>query len=81
MARYRFYCTNGLQCVLDTIGCEIRRPARLPETARAAADHVMATLALQTDWQDWQVSVHDLSGRRVFVQSSLSQKECVTHAA
>lgn len=67
MARYRFHCTNGLECVFDTIGKEIRLPDRLPGKARGVAEALMVTLDDGTDWREWQVSVHDLRGRNVLV--------------
>ncbi|MCJ2079556.1 hypothetical protein MKK68_28660 [Methylobacterium sp. E-016] len=65
MARYRFHCTNGLECVVDTVGKDIRLPDRLPAKARGVAEALMVTLDGQTDWAEWQVSVHDLKGRKV----------------
>ncbi|MDP4024342.1 hypothetical protein Q8W71_17075 [Methylobacterium sp. NEAU 140] len=69
MARYRFHCTNGLECVLDPVGRDIRVPERLPERARAVAQGVMTTLGGRPDWRDWQVTVHDRTGRRVLLQA------------
>ena len=60
MAKYRFHCTNGLECVFDARGTEVRATARLVD--------VRQSLANRTDWAEWRVSVHDLSGRRVLVQ-------------
>jgi hypothetical protein len=68
MARYRFHCTNGLECVFDARGADIRAAGRLPLRARRVAVDVMRSLSDRTDWSEWQVSVHDLSGRRVMVQ-------------
>ena len=69
MARYRFHCTNGLECVLDTVGREIRLPERLPQKAREVADGIMARLGgTGADWGEWQVTVHDLRGQRLLVQ-------------
>ncbi|TXN75255.1 hypothetical protein FV228_04260 [Methylobacterium sp. WL18] len=68
MARYRFHCTNGLECVFDVRGAEIRAAGRLTVRARRVAADVMRSLSDRTDWSDWRVSVHDLSGRRVLVQ-------------
>lgn len=68
MARYRFHCTNGYECVLDAKGKDIRAPARLPSQAQQVAHEVMRTHGEQTDWSDWNVTVHDLKGRRVLVQ-------------
>jgi hypothetical protein len=68
MARYRFHCTNGLECVFDAVGNDIRLPERLPRWAEQVAQRVMCSLDDQQDWSQWHVSVHDLSGRRVLVQ-------------
>lgn len=68
MARYRFHCTNGLECVFDARGAEIRAAGHLTVRARRVAADVMRSLSDETDWSDWQVSVHDLTGRRVLVQ-------------
>ncbi|GEL44747.1 hypothetical protein MEX01_53380 [Methylorubrum extorquens] len=68
MARYRFHCTNGLECVFDAVGNDIRIPERLPRRAEEVAQSVMRSLDDQEDWSQWHVSVHDLSGRRVLVQ-------------
>ncbi len=68
MARYRFHATNGLECVFDTRGKDIRMPERLVRRAGEVAQQVMRSLNDRADWSDWHVSVHDLSGRRVLVQ-------------
>ena len=68
MARYWFHCTNGLECVFDARGADIRAAGRLPLRARRVAVDVMRALSDRTDWSEWQVSVHDLTGRRVMVQ-------------
>ncbi|MBA9066211.1 hypothetical protein GGQ91_005638 [Methylobacterium fujisawaense] len=68
MAKYRFHCTNGLECVFDARGTEVRAAARLVDRARKVASDVRQSLANRTDWAEWRVSVHDLSGRRVLVQ-------------
>jgi hypothetical protein len=68
MARYRFHCTNGLECVFDARGMEVRASSRLIERARQVAADVRQSLANRSDWSDWRVSVHDLTGRRVLVQ-------------
>ena len=68
MTRYRFHCTNGLECVFDAVGNDIRLPERLPRRAEQVAQSVMRSLDDQEDWSQWHVSVHDLSGRRVLVQ-------------
>ena len=67
MARYRFHCTNGYECVLDAKGAEVRQPRRLTDRARRVARTVMGSDA-RTDWSQWQVTVHDLKGRRVLLQ-------------
>ena len=73
MAKYRFHCTNGLECVLDATGGDIRAPDRLTGRARRVAERVMRSGDMgspdgPTDWSQWHVSVHDLKGRRVLVQ-------------
>lgn len=68
MARYRFHATNGLECVFDARGKDIRVPERLIRRAGEVAHEVMRSLDDRADWSDWHVSVHDLSGRRVLVQ-------------
>ncbi|MGH1570685.1 DUF6894 family protein [Methylobacterium sp. P31] len=68
MARYRFHCTNGLECVFDARGTEVRATSRLIARARQVAADVRLSLANRTDWSEWRVSVHDLTGRRVLVQ-------------
>jgi hypothetical protein len=68
MARYRFHCTNGLECVFDVQGRDVRAPARVLAHARRVAIDVRHRLAGQTDWSEWRVSVHDLAGRRVLLQ-------------
>jgi hypothetical protein len=68
MARYRFHCTNGLECVFDAVGDDIRAPERLSRRAEQVAQNIMRGLDAQEDWSQWHVSVHDLSGRRVLVQ-------------
>ncbi|MFC6048669.1 DUF6894 family protein, partial [Methylobacterium hispanicum] len=44
MARYRFHCTNGYECVFDAEGADVRAPARLAERARRVAQGVMRDL-------------------------------------
>ena len=68
MAMYRFHCTNGLECVLDATGGDVRAPDRLDGRARRVAERVMRSLDGPTDWSQWHVSVHDLKGRRVLVR-------------
>jgi hypothetical protein len=67
MARYRFHCTNGLECVFDAIGEDIRVPERLTRRATQVARDVMRSLDDQADGSEWHVSVHELSGRSVLV--------------
>ncbi|ACA18164.1 conserved hypothetical protein [Methylobacterium sp. 4-46] len=72
MARYRFHCTNGAECVLDTVGAEVRAPARLTARAAETARAVMGALGERADWSQWRVSVHDLTGRRVLTRPFLA---------
>ncbi len=72
MARYRFHATNGLECVFDARGKDIRVPERLARRADEVALEVMRSLNDRADWSDWHVSVHDLSGQRVLVQPFVS---------
>ena len=75
MARYRFHATNGLECVFDARGKDIRVPERLVRRAGEVAQAVMRDLDDRTDWSDWHVSVHDLTGRRVLVQPFVAGAE------
>ncbi|MDR7040178.1 hypothetical protein J2X36_004959 [Methylobacterium sp. BE186] len=68
MARYRFHCTNGTECVFDARGVVVRRPDALGARARRVADGVMRSLGRRADWAEWRVTVHDLTGRRVLLQ-------------
>ncbi len=72
MARYRFHCTNGRECVFDAVGNDIRAPHRLVRRAEAVARDVMRSLGAGGDWAEWHVTVHDLRGRRVLVRPFLS---------
>ena len=81
MARYRFHCTNGLECVFDARGTEVRAATRLVDRARKVASDVRQSLANRTDWSEWRVSVHDLSGRRVLVQPFESAADRIKVAA
>ncbi|MGU3362797.1 DUF6894 family protein [Methylobacterium sp. M6A4_1b] len=72
MARYRFHCTNGRECVFDAVGNDIRAPHRLVRRAEAVARDVMRSLGEAGNWAEWHVTVHDLRGRRVLVRSFLS---------
>ncbi|WP_336492368.1 DUF6894 family protein [Methylobacterium nigriterrae] len=75
MARYRFHCTNGHECVLDVEGADVRAPARLASRARQVARTVMRSLDDGADWSGWRVTVHDLKGRRVLLQPFPSAQE------
>lgn len=75
MARYRFHCTNGYECVFDAKGAEVRAPGRLVDRARRVAQDVMRDLDARTDWSEWRVTVHDLKGRRVLLQPFPGGKE------
>ena len=68
MARYRFHCTNGSDCVFDAQGTDIRVPARLVNRAQQVAREVMDRHEDQADWSDWRVMVCDLQGRPVLHQ-------------
>lgn len=81
MARYRFHCTNGLECVFDAVGNDIRAPERLNRRAEQVALSVMRSLDDQEDWSQWHVSVHDLSGRRVLVQPFMADAGELNQAA
>ena len=68
MARYRFHCTNGSECVFDAAGQETRRSEQLASRAHQVACAVMGRLGPEADWSEWRVSVHDLNGRQVHIQ-------------
>ncbi|AWN47451.1 hypothetical protein DK419_14935 [Methylobacterium terrae] len=68
MTRYRFHCTNGSECILDAEGTLLRGPAALGRHARQVAAAAMRSLGADADWTEWRVSVHDLTGRRVWVE-------------
>jgi hypothetical protein len=68
MARYRFHCTNGHECLFDATGAELPLPASLANRAKQVAREAMRTLADRVDWSDWRVAVCDLKGRRVLLQ-------------
>ncbi len=68
MPRYRFHCTNGAECVLDTVGADVRAPDRLATRAAQIAREVMRTVSDHTEWSHWRVTVHDFAGRRVLLQ-------------
>ena len=67
MARFRFHCTNGSDCVFDAQGTDIPVPARLVDRAQQVARDVM-DIEDQTDWSDWRVTVCDLQGQPVLCQ-------------
>ena len=68
MARYRFHCTKGRECLFDATGAELRLPASLADRAEQVAREAMRTVADRTDWSEWRVVVCDLKGRRVLLQ-------------
>ena len=68
MARYRFHCTNGSECVFDAKGTDIRVPSRLVDRAQEVARAVMDMHVDQADWSEWRVTVCDLQGRPVLLQ-------------
>ncbi len=85
MARYRFHCTNGTECLFDAKGAELRVPASLTSRAEQVARDVMRTLDdladwsradwSRADWSEWRVAVCDLNGRRVLLQPFVSAGE------
>ena len=75
MARYRFHCTNGHECLFDAGGAELRVPASLTSRAQQVARDVMRTLDDRADWSEWRVAVCDLKGRRVLLQPFVSAGE------
>jgi len=75
MARYRFHCTNGHECLFDAKGAELRVPASLTDRAQQVAQQAMRTLDDRTDWSEWRVAVCDLNGQRVLVQPFVSAGE------
>ncbi|MGE7413769.1 DUF6894 family protein [Methylobacterium tarhaniae] len=79
MTRYRFHCTNGSECILDAEGTLVRGPAALARRARAVAEATMRSLE-NGDWAEWRVSVHDLAGRRVWVEPFVT-RALVPHEA
>ena len=68
MARYRFHCTNGSECVFDAKETDIRVPSRLVDRAQQVAREVMRSLEDGADWSEWRVTVCDLQGRPVLRQ-------------
>lgn len=68
MARYRFHCTNGSECVFDGDGTDIRAAGQLRIRAEQVARRVMLTLGDRSDWSEWRVTVHDLNGRQVLLR-------------
>ncbi|GJD97987.1 DUF6894 family protein [Methylobacterium iners] len=81
MARYRFHCTNGLECVFDAKGSDIRVADRLRRRADQVARNVMQILEDRTDWSEWRVTVHDLKGRRVLLQPFVPSSDRATARA
>ena len=75
MARYRFHCTNGHECLFDATGAELRMPASLANRAQQVAREVMRTLEDRADWSEWRVAVCDLEGQRVLLQPFVSAGE------
>ena len=75
MARYRFHCTNGSDCVFDAKGTDIRVPGRLVNRAQQVATEVMDMHEDQTDRSDWRVTVCDLQGRPVLRQPFMGAAE------
>ncbi|SFV15270.1 hypothetical protein SAMN02799631_06069 [Methylobacterium sp. 174MFSha1.1] len=73
MTRYRFHYTNGSECILDAEGAPVRGPSALARRARAVAEAAMESLGAG-DWAEWRVSVHDLTGRRVWVEPFVTQE-------
>ncbi|MCF4127736.1 DUF6894 family protein [Methylobacterium sp. SyP6R] len=80
MTRYRFHCTNGSECVLDAEGSLVRSPMALARHARAVAEAAMRSLDVD-DWAEWRVSVHDLTGKRVWVEPFVTQDLSAEDAA
>ena len=72
MARYRFHCTSGSECVFDAQGTVIRVPSRLMDRAQQVARAVMDTNEDEADWSEWRVTVCDLQGRPVLRQPFVS---------
>lgn len=68
MTRYRFHCTNGCECILDAEGSLVRGPGALARRARQVAAAAMRSLDPGDDGAAWRVSVHDLTGRQVWVE-------------
>ena len=75
MARYRFHCTNGHECLFDARGAELRVPGSLTSRAQQVARDVLRTLDDRADWSEWRVAVCDLKGRRVLLQPFVSAGE------
>ena len=75
MARYRFHCTKGHECVADCEGEDIPFPTRLDVRARQVAQSLMRSFHDQRDWLKWHVTVHDLNGRQVLLQRFVSRAE------
>jgi hypothetical protein len=75
VARYRFHCTNGHECLFDATGAELRLPASLTDRAQQVAQQAMRTFDDRTDWSEWRVAVCDLNGQRVLLQPFVSAGE------
>ena len=75
MARYRFHCTNGTECLFDAKGAELHVPASLTSRAQQVAREAMRKLDDRADWSEWRVAVCDLNGQRVLLQPFVSAGE------
>lgn len=73
MTRYRFHCTNGSECILDADGTLLRGPDALARRARQVAAAALRSLGPGDDGAGWRVSVHDLTGRQVWVEPFVAQ--------
>ena len=75
MARYRFHCTNGYECLFDATGAELSLSASLTDRAQQVAQQAMRALDDRADWSAWRAAVCDLKGQRVLVQPFVSAGE------
>jgi hypothetical protein len=73
MARYRFHCTNGTECLFNANGAVLCVPASLANRAKQVAREVMRMLGDRVRLIGWRVAVCDLEGRRVLLQPFLPQ--------